>query len=305
MAQAQSNTGWTTVTDPREHAFSIDIPQGWKAFGGMFRSNPVDARPFVDMTSPDGRTNIRIGDASIPSYDLPNPALERLHSIGKFVAPYPSGDQFAAKYGQTRFPVLCQNLQLSKTGQAEPTWGRGSGGIRITAGWAGFTCASNGQLMGAYVYAETLEVMPTFGSAGHWYVITLGSVIAPMQQGRAAGDMMAHSYKSIALNPEWMRSQGQMIAAVRQGILNSAAAVQRIYDQASQSYQKNMQMQAREVDNFNDVQLGQTYARSAAGQYYVVPTGRGGTQWVDPLGVVKESAMVPGPGFTQLTPTSR
>ena len=42
-------------------------------------------------------------------------------------------------------------------------------------------------------------------------------------------------------------------------------------------------MQASEVDNFNDVLLGQTYARTASGQTYAVPAGRGGTQWVDPL----------------------
>jgi hypothetical protein len=106
------------------------------------------------------------------------------------------------------------------------------------------------------------------------------------------------------MNPEWMRNQGQIISAARQRVLNSAAAVQNLYDQASQTFQRNMKMQAREVDNFSDVLLGQTYARTASGQTYVVPTGRGGTQWVDPLGVVKESAIVPGPAYTQLTPAS-
>jgi hypothetical protein len=307
LAQAgfsQSNPGWVTVIDPREQAFSIEIPQGWKAHGGMFRSNPVDARPFVDINSPDGKTNIRVGDASVPSYDLPNPVLQS-RQPAKFVAPYATGDAFATKYGQDRFRSLCQNLQIYKTATAEPVWGRGSGGIRITAGWAGFTCTENGAPMGAYVYAETMEIMPTFGSAGHWYVITLGSAIAPIAQGKAAGDILLHCYKSIALNPAWMRNQGQIVSAARQGVLHSAAEAQKIYDQASQNFQKNMKMQASEVDNFNDVLLGQTYTRDASGQTYAVPSGNGGTLWRDPMGAVKESAMVPGPGFTQLTPISR
>ena len=39
------NPGWGTMVDPREQAFSIEVPQGWKAYGGMFRNNAVDVRP--------------------------------------------------------------------------------------------------------------------------------------------------------------------------------------------------------------------------------------------------------------------
>jgi hypothetical protein len=89
----------------------------------MFRSNAVDARPFVDINSPDGKTNIRVGDASVPSYDLPNAVLQSKQP-SKFVAPYATGDAFATKYGQDRFRSMCQSLQVYKTGTAEPVWGR-------------------------------------------------------------------------------------------------------------------------------------------------------------------------------------
>ena len=138
MACAQTTPTWVTMVDPQEHAFSIDVPQGWKAYGGMFRSNAVEVKPFIDMTSPDGEVNLRVGDASIPSYELPNPRLQGLRqrysrtASRQFVAPYASGDQFAARYGQSRFGSICQNLQISKTGQSEPTFGRGTNGTRIT-----------------------------------------------------------------------------------------------------------------------------------------------------------------------------
>src|ERR1035441_619868 len=61
---AEGGVSWITVRDTREQAFSIDVPKGWKTYGGMFRFSSVDARPFVDMTSPDGKTNIRVGDRS-------------------------------------------------------------------------------------------------------------------------------------------------------------------------------------------------------------------------------------------------
>jgi len=306
-AIAGSNSGWVTMVDPREQAFSIDVPQGWKAYGGMFRSNAVDARPFIDMTSPDGKMNIRVGDASIPAYEMPNPRLARFRTratSSQFVAPYASGDEFATKYGRRRFESMCRNVQVTRTGQSEPTWRFAAPGTHVTAGWAGFTCTQNGRPTSGYVYAETLEVLPTFGSAGKWYVVVLGSAMAPSDRGKEAGDLLLHSYKSLAMNPVWMQAQGQRIRAATNSVIAGSAAATQVYNQASANFQRNMQTQAREVDNFNDVLLGQTYARAANGQTYVVPTGTGGTQWVDPLGTVKESALVPGPGYSQLQPIS-
>ena len=100
---------------------------------------------------------------------------------GPFIAPYASGDVFATKYGQQRFPSVCQNVQVTKTGQSQPLWKFNLAGTRVTAGWAGFTCVSNGHPMSAYVYSETLEVLPTFGSPGKWYAVILGSAVAPIR----------------------------------------------------------------------------------------------------------------------------
>jgi len=302
----QSVPTYVTVIDPREKAFSIEVPSGWKAYGGMFRFNAVDARPFVDLNSPDGSINVRIGDATIPSYDMPNATLQRLGSIGKYVAPYASGEQFAAKYGMARFSTMCQELRMVKTGQKEPTWGRGSGPVSITAGFAAFTCSRNGQPTGAYVYTETLAIAPTLGSAGHWYVTVLGSAIAPLAQGMFAGAILEHCYRSIALNPEWIRSQGQIVAQAKSQVQGWAAWAKQVNDQAVQNFQKNMKMQAQESANFNDVLLGQQYMRNpATGQTYVVPNGNGGPMWVDGANAIRESQMVPGAGFTQLQTISR
>ena len=53
LAQSVS---WMTVRDTVEQAFSIDVPRGWKAQGGLLRKGPLDPRVQVDMASPDGRT---------------------------------------------------------------------------------------------------------------------------------------------------------------------------------------------------------------------------------------------------------
>ena len=154
---AQSPVSWVTVRDNREQAFSIEVPKGWKVYGGMFRFSSVDARPFADMTSPDGKTNIRVGDATIPGYSVPNPWLPRQPHM----AAYASGDVFAKKYGQARFSSMCQSLQVQEVHPMTPKYNQaGQGLIRTTGGEAIFACTEKGQAMAGYVYAETMLTGP-------------------------------------------------------------------------------------------------------------------------------------------------
>src|ERR1035441_10766982 len=83
---------------PREQAFSIQVPQGWKTYGGLFRFSAIDARMVVDSTSPDSLIELRIGDATIPLYRVPGPFL----ATGPGVAADVQANTFAAKYGHTR-----------------------------------------------------------------------------------------------------------------------------------------------------------------------------------------------------------
>jgi hypothetical protein len=76
QTQDPTQVSWVTVRDPREQAFSVQVPQGWKTYGGMFRYGPVDVRPVVDTTSPDGTVNLRVGDATVPPYVVPGPFVQ-------------------------------------------------------------------------------------------------------------------------------------------------------------------------------------------------------------------------------------
>src|SRR5579859_1144877 len=70
-APGDSPIAWTTFQDPFEQAFNVEVPQGWKVRGGLFRMGFSDERPMVDVLSPDGRINVRLGDVSIPTYTMP------------------------------------------------------------------------------------------------------------------------------------------------------------------------------------------------------------------------------------------
>jgi hypothetical protein len=294
-----TQVSWVTVRDPREQAFSIAVPKGWKSYGGLFRYSSVDARLVVDMTSPDGNTNIRVGDSTVPPYTVPGPFLRP----GPRVAAYASGSMFATKYGQARFGSMCHGLQVTQSQAIAPKFSPPGGGLfRTTGGEAYFTCAKNGAAMAAYVYAETRLVGPG-GPGSNWTVQALGSMIAPAAQAAATLDILQHSGVSLAINPAWMQMQTQLNNQAIQQIDASTQATIAATN-AAVAHQRAM-ISALQNDSFNDVINGVSQqVDPATGKQYEVPLGTGGPQWMNGNKVVVESALSPGPGFNQLQTVS-
>jgi hypothetical protein len=288
-----------TVRDPREQAFSIAVPVGWKTYGGLFRFSSVDARLVVDVTSPDGNTSIRVGDSTVPPYTVPGPFLRP----GPRVAAYAPGSMFATKYGQARFGSMCQGLEVTRSQAMAPRYHPAGGGlVRTTGGEAYFTCAKNGVAMAAYVYAETTLVGPG-GPGSNWTVVALGSTIAPAAQATAALAVLQHCGESFAINPAWMQMQTQLNNQAIQQI-NASTQATIAATNAAVAHQRAM-ISALQNDSFNDVINGVSLkVDPTTGQQYEAPIGGGGPQWVTGSNGVVESAMSPGPGFTQLQTVS-
>jgi hypothetical protein len=299
-AGAVNGIQWVTVRDAREQAFSILVPHGWKTYGGLFRYSSIDARLVVDMTSPDGLTNLRVGDSTIPPYRVPGPFLPP----GPGVASYAAGNVFATKYGQARFASMCQGLQLTKGDEMAPKYHPAQQGIsRTTGGEAFFSCTKNGAPMDAYVYAETMLMGPG-GPGSSWLVVALASVIAPADQASAAGSMLKHAGDSLVINPAWTRMQNQLNNQAIQQIDASTRAT--IAATNAENARERAMVSSLQNDSFNDVINGvQATQDTATGQRYIAPLGRGGTQWVNGNKTVVESGLSPGVGFDRLTPTSR
>jgi hypothetical protein len=58
-------------TDPREHGFSVEVPQGWAVDGGTYRYETSEIRPMIRVTSPDHEMVIQTGDQNLPTSLLP------------------------------------------------------------------------------------------------------------------------------------------------------------------------------------------------------------------------------------------
>lgn len=298
---AQTPIGYVTVRDAREQAFSVEVPRGWKTIGGMFRNSTVDTRPLIDMTSSDGRSNVRLGDATIPPYTTPGP-----FNSGRRpgVAPYASGEQFAAKYGQARFGSMCEAVQVTGSRAMAPKY-HSSGGVQVpgmqtTGGEAYLSCTQNGQPMFGYVYAETFS-MGTMPGAALWYVVALGSFLCPVDQAKAVGEILKHSADSIRYNPVWSRMQQQLESQATQANMAQAQATIAATERMNAHQQAMIRGQDAQNENFNDILNGVSFTRdTATGKEYTVPAGKGGTQWINGNRAVVESAFSPGPGFNQL-----
>lgn len=305
---ALAQVNWVTVRDTREQAFSIDVPQGWTIRGGMFRAmGALNPRPVVDMTSPDGKTNIRIGDRGIPRYALSNPVLDRLgFTEGKImpqlntwpiVARYRKADEYIAKYGPLHFGPMCQSLQTRAINTVEPRIHKQSTpGGQVSAAEGLFVCTLNGDQMLGYVYSETWATAVVAG--GFWDATTIGTFLAPMAQAQQAGDILKHSWGTFAFNPVW----GQEFADLVKGTASQSTKERIIHQQESQAQGEYARsVQAQQADTFSDILTGTTVTRDpATGQIRRIATGAGGQHWTNNAGTVIESALSPGPGYRQL-----
>ncbi len=298
---AQNDVRWVTVVDNREKAFSIEVPAGWRTYGGMFRFSIVDARPTIDMTSPDGKINLRMGDATIPAYSTPNAYNRNSAAPGFRVAPYASGQVFAEKYGMARFSHMCQSVRVAQSRAMTPKYSSpGQGMIRTTGGEAVFSCTLNGQQMAGYVYSET-KYFGDGGPIGQWYVVALGSCLAPADQGKEAVAMLQHASESIAFNPDWLAMQEVFTRAQTQRNLSSALATIRATEAQNARAQQMMRNMEQQSDTMNDIINGVTLTRDPqSGVEREVQTGVGGPKWIDGKNNVVDSALSPGPAFHQL-----
>lgn len=304
---------WQSYQDPLEQAFKLDVPSGWAVKGGMFRLGFSDHRIMVDMTSADGKVNIRLGDLAIPTYFLPN----QFHREGEVydlgaqaqgrVARYRTGEEFAQAYGRVRFARLCPNLTPQQTSLPPVTKLDAPPGVsQASEGEATFACGDRT----AYVYAQTAL------TGGLWQVSSLASYVAPEGQVALARSIIQHSAKSFQLSPAWIQKQNQLdqealvyqrqrqqarmqafsaqmrqFEAQMQGMRNQVAAFER--GQA----QRNAQFEA-----MDHVISGITPATDPYGNTMSVFNGPHSHYWYNPgTGQKVNSDTSPGPGWEELT----
>lgn len=323
-ASPSSGTGiaFTTFQDPFEQAFSVEVPQGWTVRGGLFRMGFSDERPMIDLLSPDGRINVRLGDISIPTYTPPNayhPREGEVYDLGAqaqlVVARYRTGPEFAVLYSHVRFYQDCKGAQgdTRDLGFAIPDYIPSEGPApKTSAGAISYRCGTGANERIAFAYARTSE-------AGNiWGVPTMGSYLSPSDKVSLAREVLLHCAKTFKLNPAWIEKQKQMDAYAMQ--YQQARQQQRMQALAAQVQQFEQKMQAMrnqvasferhqaafqsQVDGFDQALRGVTPTIDPfTGEAKEVWTGQSSNYWENGRGDVVNSVNAPVGNWVQMPVT--
>lgn len=84
--------------DPHEHAFTVDLPQGWAPAGGMLRSNGRPALGFSATAGNDASMQIFLGDRPRPAFIFPTAIAA---SLGQT-----EGGTYSSDGGMTHYMIL-------------------------------------------------------------------------------------------------------------------------------------------------------------------------------------------------------
>ncbi len=284
-------SGYVTITDPLEKAFTVEVPAGWRSEAGLARRAALQINAYVRSLSPDKMTYLLIGEPTMPSFAPPTPMGNaignregKLYDSGlggvTLVMHYLPGATFARSYGETALAGLCPGLKFAAM-QDRPDLARKAETLlptpipsRYDGGEARFTCTHNKQEMDVHIEAATR----TTRDGIMWNVLLLYAYIAPKSQSEQARATLAHIFDSFKFNPAWIQMQNNMSQ-------QAAESINRRMQEFFRQQQAFMQKLNSVDENFQDMDEiitgSSTYHDAATGNNYSL-SNTNPFKWIDP-----------------------
>ena len=227
---------YTKWRDPREGAFTVDVPVGWTAEGGAFRHAAVDVRSQLIVRSPDGAIVVRSGDDALSTFVEPLPFFPEgsLYSAGygvqMRVRRLISAQQFVADYVRSSAGRSCANLTVTERRDRAEAVRRVNDiyqahglAARIRAAEITFSCTLGNRAMRGY-YFVALQIIQTDGPAV-WRAEHVLGFLADANRSAEAESVLARVAASTAIDPEWMARQQQTTAATVAIVRDTSAVI--------------------------------------------------------------------------------
>ncbi|PWC43849.1 hypothetical protein [Azospirillum sp. TSO22-1] len=316
-APAVAEAQFVTFQDPREGAFTVQVPAGWGVSGGTVRRSAVDVVMPVAAVSPDNQIGLFLGDADVPVFSIMNDTMRMLgFREGQPYSPgygqtlilwnYQPGHVFARNYGQRRFGASCGSALGVVDNRPRPDMTQRLNGIfqqggmvqqTVQAGEAAFACTNQYGRWAAYVFAATM--FTGTGQTGVWDAHLLYGFHAPEHRAAEAAGLLAHMVGSFTPNPQWWAAQLGTTGNVS-GIVTRTG--QEIAATISGSYWSGVAAQNRMSQNRSDATRGvERWTDPATGQDYELKNGPR-YQWVNPRGQTfgSDHDTPPGPDWRPL-----
>ena len=221
------NLSGTNFVDPFERAFSMGVPAGWIASGGLLRHSPIDPSICVRVISPDLRTLIILGDPQVRLYTTPQLSFFGWPSQGEggSVRNYLSGVDFARAYALGTLAKSYDNLvligQKPRPDLAAGPWVQFNPMARHDGGEVTFSCRQGGEEARGFVGADTyIYGWPAQGGVT-WGVGLLVGFVAPPQGCDAATATMIDIMKNTRIDPAWLQRQKEISDGYAKGIVSA------------------------------------------------------------------------------------
>ncbi len=283
---------YVTFRDPKEGAFTVEVPRGWTATGGLYRFAPVDTRPSLLVESPDGKIRISGGDHELPTFTVPTPMLTATgftegrwyspgYGVNMQVRSYMKGSDFAAAYVQHKFGSTCGALQITER-RDRPDMDARLGSIytqiagmqiRLATGEVAFTCGQGPKQRRGYYFAGT-QLTAGYGT-GIWNVQYLHGYLADDDSVERAGSVLAHMVATSRINPQWAAMQSNIAGKTSEIVTRTNAEISRMIDESywkRQRVQDNISRQwSNTILGLTDVvdpETGETWKVSSGHNYY-------------------------------------
>lgn len=235
LAQNAGGLRFQQWSDPREGAFTLEVPVGWKIGGGTVRHYAgAGGVSEVVMTSPDGQVMVRLGDANLPTtFLVPNQTMSSLGcnegcrpSSSAVVLRYLSGQNFAAYYVGQTMRQYCNSLGWTRQDsypdyvrrQAQTMTQYGMTPFAAhTAGDVNFICKAGGGVWVGYFFAETYAVNYQ-GTGTAWAVARLQGYTATPEKAALADAVLQRALATMRTDPRWFKGeleQGQRVVQMQ------------------------------------------------------------------------------------------
>jgi hypothetical protein len=204
------------LREPRENAFSLEFPAGWRTELGVYREGATSPRFESSAVAPDGKATIFLGERNAGSFTVPTAELAQFgmregmvyNPTGVNPMPilrYLPGENFARYWlgmrlggaeatGARSLPQVAQQLAQSRYQFGNPLGGQ------VHAGELTFTYqGQQGKVVAATeVYGATMGVQ-------QWTLIYFAGFFADPARASEAEAALAHAIGSTQLNLEWLR----------------------------------------------------------------------------------------------------
>jgi hypothetical protein len=283
-------TRYTVFTEPSEHAFTMEVPEGWAVNGSQMRRAALEFSPFVRTLSPDKMTYLMVGEPTLLTYTPPNATTQglgwregSLHNAQQggvtMLLRYIPGPQFARLYGQTALAGLCPQLRFENLTERADFVQAADRLIptvipsQSTGGEATFSCRHGGVDMTAQVDAVTRIDRHSI----LWNVIVLEAFITPKTQAPAALGVLKHMTSTYRYDPAWVQEQER----INQWSVQQIQARMQAAERHEQGVIKNLNATDENFTSIDDIVSGySTYRNDQTGDVYKLSNTNPG-KWIN------------------------